>query len=563
MVSMVNTEGISVKEEFQNILKDARNRLREADFLSLFDQFSDGVIVTDKDGLILYYNNAMCLIDEMTPQDALNKKIVEVYHLNEETSIIMRCLKKGAPIIDEPIYYRTRMGKFANTIHSTFPLIRDKQIIGVVCFVRDYNVLAETIVNMPVLKNVFDDDVFFDSIVGEDAELVRAVSAAKMASNTPSPIMLYGETGTGKELFARAIHHHSARGTNKYTPINCAAIPENLLEGILFGTSKGAFTGAMNKAGLFERTNGGTIFLDEINSMPVGLQSKILRVLQERKVRRVGALREIDIDVKIISSVNIDPHIAIREGTLRSDLFYRLGVVFISIVPLARRIGDLDLLINHFIKKHNKNLCKNVRSISGEVIDLFKIYSWPGNVRELEHVIEGAMNIVGYEDVIKLNHLQSHFSNWSFFSNWPLKNGGSDSVKYNPISDMHSFSLNGMRASNIMKASATGEENIVHASAIGEEISIDRERLSSKRGLAGSSEDGVLASDSKDDRQIIHDTLLKYQGNIARTAKKLGISRQLLYYKIKKHNLVRTDYLTNSSKTLQEYNHEQVSEKIV
>ncbi|MBF0211359.1 MAG: sigma 54-interacting transcriptional regulator [Desulfamplus sp.] len=462
------------------------NPFKDADFLSVFDNFSDGVMATNADGLILYYNSAMSSIDELHPNDALNKKITEVYHLTEDKSVIMRCLKQQTPIIDEPIYYRTRMGKFANTIHSTFPLLRDNKIIGVICFVRDYNVLAETIENMAPPKNIFDEDLFFDSIVGEDPELIRAVNAAKMAANTPSPIMLYGETGTGKELFARAIHHHSNRGNNKYTPINCAAIPENLLEGILFGTSKGAFTGALNKAGLFERTNGGTIFLDEINSMPVGLQSKILRVLQERKVRRVGALREIDFDVKIISSVNMDPYKAIREGSLRSDLFYRLGVVFITIVPLAKRIGDIELLVNHFIKKHNKLLGKNVICLSKEVMDIFRIYNWPGNVRELEHVIEGAMNIMGHEDVIRLSHLQPHFADLSV----------KDITFKEPLKSPQPVS----------------EPNI--SSAI----------------------------NKKDDAEIVHKALLKNQGNIARTAKALGISRQLLYYKIKRYNLKRDDY---------------------
>ncbi|MBF0233751.1 MAG: sigma 54-interacting transcriptional regulator, partial [Desulfamplus sp.] len=445
MAGIANPEDIAKRQQH-------RNDLRDVDFLSVFDEFSDGVIVTDKDGLIVYYNKAISRIDELKPTDALYKKITEVYHLTEEKSIIMRCLKNGSPIIDEPIYYRTRMGKFANTIHSTFPLIKEGMIIGVICFVRDYNVLAESIENMPVPKNLFSDDIFFDSIVGEDPELVRAVNSARMAANTPSPIMLYGETGTGKELFARAIHHHSTRGANKYTPINCAAIPENLLEGILFGTSKGAFTGALSKAGLFERTNGGTIFLDEINSMPVGLQSKILRVLQERKVRRVGALKEIEIDVKIISSVNIDPYVAIREGTLRSDLFYRLGVVFISIVPLARRIGDIELLINHFITKHNKLLGKNIICISKEVMDLFKTYHWPGNVRELEHVIEGAMNIVGYEDVIRIHHLQSHFSNWF------LKNAAPRTVTPQPFTDMRATSSIPEQVSKNMQNISTSEK---------------------------------------------------------------------------------------------------------
>lgn len=523
MVTIVNPEN-STGTKYQN-------RLNGADFLSVFDEFSDGVMAANTEGVILYYNKAMSHIDELKPREVMNKKITEVYHLTEDKSIIMRTLKSGTSIIDEPIYYRTRMGKFANTIHSTFPLIRDNQIIGVICFVRDYNVLAETIESMPVPKNIFGDDIFFDSIVGEDPELVRAVNSARMAANTPSPIMLYGETGTGKELFARAIHHHSTRSANKYTPINCAAIPENLLEGILFGTSKGAFTGALNKAGLFERTNGGTIFLDEINSMPVGLQSKILRVLQERKVRRVGALREVEIDVKIISSVNIDPYVAIKEGTLRSDLFYRLGVVFIPIVPLAKRTSDFELLISHFIKKHNKILNKNVICLSREVAELFRIYHWPGNVRELEHVIEGAMNVIGYEEVIRMHHLQSHFSNLT------LKSPGLESGRVYPLTATENSPL------ELVTNTKRGELILRNAGISGGKDGLKTVGDTKKRHHGKASLEKDINSTIKEDGDAIHETMLKYHGNIARSAKNLGISRQLLYYKIKKYKLIRSDYL--------------------
>ncbi|MDZ7665603.1 MAG: sigma 54-interacting transcriptional regulator [Desulfotignum sp.] len=329
------------------------------------------------------------------------------------------------PIVDEPIYYRTRMGKFANTIHNVHPIFNKNKLVGSICFVRDFNVLTETLSGMRLPESqqrLHQYDITFDTIIGQDPAFTDALNAARMAANTPSPVMLYGETGTGKELFARAIHNHSPRHEKKYTPVNCAAIPENLLEGILFGTSKGAFTGSINKAGLFERTSQGTIFLDEINSMPVGLQSKILRIVQEGKVRRVGALKEIKFDLKIISSVNQDPHISITSGSLRADLFYRLGVVFIHIVPLRDRPTDLPLLVAHFIAKHNKALGRQVRAIDNQVMDMFGQYQWPGNVRELEHVIEGAMNIMGQDDMIRIEHLQPHFTNGcGIISSQPLK----------------------------------------------------------------------------------------------------------------------------------------------
>ena len=479
--------------------KYCKHAVTDADFISVFDKFSEGVLVTDLKGVIIYYNRAMSRIDELDPREALHKKITDVYHLTNDDSIIMQCLKKGAPIIDQPIFYRTRMGKVANTVHSAFPLTRNSKIIGIICFVRDYNVLAETIADMPVGHKTFDSDIFFDSIIGEDPDLIRAVSSAKMATNTPSPVMLYGQTGTGKELFARAIHNHSARSRQKYTPVNCAAIPENLLEGILFGTSKGAFTGSVNKAGLFERTHGGTIFLDELNSMPVGLQSKILRVLQERKVRRVGALKEITIDVKIISSVNEDPHVAMANGTLRSDLFYRLGVVFIHIVPLARRMGDLTLLVNHFINKHNKLMGKGVKGISSNVMCRFQAYHWPGNVRELEHAIEGAMNIVGAGDTIQIRHLQSHFSDFRPTSSPP------------PVNNTGSYSP---QAGTLPPQAPPP---FPHSS--------------------------LIEKKAEQEREIVHHALITHAGNIARAAASLGISRQLLYYKMKKYKMLREDYL--------------------
>jgi arginine utilization regulatory protein len=468
--------------------------LDNSDYLSIFDDLSEGVLVTNVEGVIVYYNHAMSRIDELHPDNAISCKLTDVYELDDSTSIIMQCLTKQKPIIDEPIYYRTRMGKFANTIHTVMPIFNKSKLVGAICFVRDYHALTQTIASMPLpgKNQQFDNaSITFKKIIGKAPVFVDAIHTARMAANTPSPVMLFGETGTGKELFARAIHNHSSRRAKNYTPVNCAAIPENLLEGILFGTSKGAFTGSVEKAGLFERTNKGTIFLDEINSMPVGLQSKILRSIQENKVRRVGALKEIETDLKIISSINKDPHVSISDGTLRSDLFYRLGVVFIHIVPLRERMDDLGLLVNHFIKKHNTMLGKNVKKVSNEVMELFNTYNWPGNVRELEHVIEGAMNIVGTNKTIRLKYLQTHFADWSVKP---------DSLK---PTRRHDDKIARANTTNLVKEKSAHEEN------------------------------------------IIKNTFLENRGNITRTASSLGISRQLLYYKIKKYNISRD--ITNTS----------------
>lgn len=470
--------------------------LDNANFLAVFDDYSDGVMIANAEGVIVYYNPAMSRIDELAEENVILNRVTDVYDLDDETSIIMQCLAKKSPIIDQPIYYRTRMGKFANTIHSVFPIFNGNKMVGAICFIRDYNVLTETLATMHLpesQKRIPGHEISFDSIIGQDPAFRDALNAARMAAATPSPVMLYGETGTGKELFARAIHNHSPRYEKKYTPVNCAAIPENLLEGILFGTSKGAFTGSINKAGLFERTSQGTIFLDEVNSMPVGLQSKILRIVQDGKVRRVGALKEIKFDVKIISSVNQDPHIAISKGSLRSDLFYRLGVVFIHIVPLRKRLGDLELLVHHFLDKHNRLLSKKVPGVEKEVMDKFRQYHWPGNVRELEHVIEGAMNIIGDKDWIRISSLPPHFSNW-FSTNMPSVTQPSPEIP-------------------------SGLESPEHAG-----------------------ETGLILNKREHEKKIVTQALAQNQGNITRAAARLRISRQLLYYKMKKFQLTREEF---------------------
>jgi len=472
--------------------------LDNANFLAIFDEYSDGVMITNADGILVYYNRAMSRIDELEPEDVILNHVTDVYDLDNETSLIMQCLITRQPIIDQPIYYRTRRGKFANTIHNVHPIFNRNQLVGCICFVRDFHVLTETlsIMRLPETQHRMQQyEITFDSIIGQDKAFKDALNAARMAANTPSPVMLYGETGTGKELFARAIHNHSPRHEKKYTPVNCAAIPENLLEGILFGTSKGAFTGAINKAGLFERTSQGTIFLDEINSMPVGLQSKILRIVQEGKVRRVGALKEIKFDLKIISSVNQDPQVSIAGGSLRSDLFYRLGVVFIHIVPLRERMTDLPLLVDHFIDKHNKALGRQVRGVEDEVMALFHQYHWPGNVRELEHVIEGAMNIMGPDNRIRIKYLQPHFAQGL--------------IHHRPSVQ---------RPARWMPHAAK---------------STDIEET-------GSSD--LLVNKNEHEKKMVWQALMQFRGNITKSARKLGISRQLLYYKMKKYHLSRDQF---------------------
>jgi arginine utilization regulatory protein len=474
------------------------------EFLPVFDGFSEGVIIVDRTGMIIYYNQAMGSIDELDPEDAIGLKVVDVYDLSEKNSLIMQCLSTRLPIIDRALLYRTRRGKVANTIHTVFPLFKNKRIEGAICLVREYNVLEDTItaISLPLPQPSRPNDTRFDfdSIIGTNIDFLRAVNTAKIAANSPSPVMLYGETGAGKELFAQAIHNASDRKAQRYTAVNCAAIPENLLEGILFGTSSGAFTGAKNKLGLFESTNGGTLFLDELNAMPIGLQAKILRVIQERKVRRLGSLRETEIDLKIISSVDQEPHVAISRNNLRPDLYYRLGVVFIPIPPLRERKEDIELLGRHFLEKHSRRLNRRVTEISDDVLTLFQNYDWPGNVRELEHIIEGAINLVVSSNTIERRHLQSHPNTWR-----RLKK----------------------QSEAVSKADTT-------ASTVAGIAATQRSRQ--PRGLK--------ATQARREKAMLVEALDDHEGNVTRAAESIGISRQLFSYKMKKHGIVRNRKLS-------------------
>ena len=367
--------------------------LSRIDFLRVLDQFDDGVIIADPKGTILFYNKAQGRIDGLSPQKAMGLKVTEIYNLTQESSMVMQCIVKGAAIKSKAFFYRTCSGCVANTITSVYPLIEKMKVNGVICFVKDYEQLQKSLPmplprqNRPDLGN--GTQYTFTDLIGGGKEFMRVVSTARKAAVSASPIMIQGETGTGKELFAQAIHNHSRRRKYKFIALNCGAIPKDLLEGLLFGTTKGAFTGAIDKPGLIESANRGTLFLDELLSMPLELQAKLLRVLQERKVQRLGADRSTSVDIKIISSVYEEPRIAIQKNLLRTDLFYRLGVVMIKLPPLRNRVESLGELVSHFIKKINDRLGTRVTHISNEVFERFMDYQWPGNIRELEHLIEG------------------------------------------------------------------------------------------------------------------------------------------------------------------------------
>jgi len=304
-------------------------------------------------------------------------------------------------------------------------------------------------------------------IIGTSNVMTKLRQRILKAGETVSPVMVFGETGTGKELVVQSIHNASKSKSKPFVAQNCAAIPASLLESILFGTVKGSFTGAEDRAGLFELASGGTLFLDEVNSMPIELQAKLLRVLQEGYIRRVGDIRTKDVEVRVIAAMNIDPMEAIEKGNLRKDLFYRLNVVSIRVPDLVERKDDIKHLVKFFIQMFNYKLHKQVLGVTDDVMNIFMEYNWPGNVRELEHVIEGAMNVMEGR-FIENDDLSYHL---------PIKQGSLKSKDYKEDLDLKE-KLEEVEEKYIREALTNSDGNITVAAKI---LGIPRQTLQYKK----------------------------------------------------------------------------------
>ena len=248
----------------------------------------------------------------------------------------------------------------------------------------------------------------FENIVGRSVALQQVLELVRKAARSDANILILGESGTGKELIARAIHANSPRAAQPFVPVDCASLPENLLESELFGHEKGAFTGAVTaKQGLMEAADRGTLFLDELGELPLGLQAKVLRALQERQIRHVGGTRQIGIDMRIVSATNRDLRALVAAGKFREDLYYRVNVIDIALPPLRERAGDIELLATSFLRKYGRSGQGTVKGFEPEAVIALETYSWPGNVRELQNVVERACALAEGE-MITLAELPAH-----------------------------------------------------------------------------------------------------------------------------------------------------------
>ncbi|WP_209122276.1 sigma-54-dependent Fis family transcriptional regulator [Alkalihalobacillus sp. BA299] len=458
----------------------------------VLNKTNEGVHIVDKDGFTVFYNQTMADIDGLSREKVIGKNIFQLYpSLTVETSTLNKALCMGIKTEDQMQTYVNLRGKQITTINSTYPLYEEERIIGAVELAKDITM----IVNMydqtiELQKKLYETkkkgknskgaaDYQFSDLIGECKAFQDAITIAKKATRSDSPVMICGVTGTGKELVAQSIHNGSRRSEEPFIAQNCAAVPRELMEGLLFGTTKGAFTGAIDRPGIFEQANGGTLFLDELNSLDLPLQAKLLRVLQDGKIRRIGGETEKEVDVRIITAMNISTETALEQNILRSDLYYRLNVVHIQLPSLQERKSDILLLVNHFIEKFNSMFGTQVQEICTECLVHLHNYHWPGNIRELSHAIESAFNVIdkGYTRIEK-HHLPSH----------------------------------------IFKTSIQSEPEVTRFVPTKESIDLPN----------------IM---EEFERDMIMKMYEKNAGNISQTAKALGLKRQALQYKLNKYHI--------------------------
>jgi len=402
------TELQHLAEELE-VVKELKGTLQ-----TIFDSGNDGYMAVNNEGTIIMINSEFAeLLDIPSTITAVGRHVTEIVK-EPRLHVVPRT---GKPHHGEIIRINGR-----ETVVMRYPIRKDGIIMGSVCKVIFKDVgqlvaLAEKInfLNKELdyykseLERVQGARYTVDNLIGSSPVMIKLKETIRRVAQSPSTVLIRGESGTGKELLAHALHTGSPRRFKQFVKVNCAAVPENLLESELFGYREGAFTGARKggQTGKFEQADKGTIFLDEIGDMPFAMQSKLLRVLQEKEIERLGENRPRQVDVRVVAASNRPLEDLIAEGRFRQDLYYRLNVVSIHIPPLKERMEDTVELTMHFINKFNIEFGLNVRDVEKDVRDLFYYYSWPGNVRELENIIERAFNMVDGE-VICLSHLPQY-----------------------------------------------------------------------------------------------------------------------------------------------------------
>jgi PAS domain S-box-containing protein len=461
------TEVVNLAEEVTN-LKEIQTMLQ-----AIIQSSDDAISVVDDEGRGIMINRAYSRITGLREGEVIGKPATA--DISEGDSMHMKVLQTRRPV--RGVAMRVGPNK-KEVVVNVAPIIVDGKLKGSVGVIHDMSEIQSLNRELNRARQIIrtlEAKYSFEDIIAVSDEMKLAVEQAKLGAKTPATVLLRGESGTGKELFAHAIHNASDRKFNKFIRVNCAAISESLLESELFGYEEGAFSGAKRggKTGLFEEANNGSIFLDEIGELPAGTQAKLLRVLQEQEIIRVGGTKPVPINVRVIAATNVNLEKGMANKTFREDLYYRLNRMPIHIPPLRKRLGEIPLLCDRLLQKINRDYGRNVEGVTEVALEHLMLYEWPGNVRELENILGRAIIFMHYtETLIDLPHLPE------------LK-----SSKKIENTDLLSF------------------ENSKSLTKLVEEY----------------------------ESKVINQTLAKFNGNKTLTAKTLGLSLRNLYYKIEKY----------------------------
>ncbi|OCG79278.1 sigma-54-dependent Fis family transcriptional regulator [Gilliamella sp. Occ4-3] len=403
-------------------------------FKHFFDLIHQPMAIIDKEGKYVYYNQESAELDGYPIEQAIGKPMLKVYpKMRKEDSTMLQALQHGKEYQNNYQSYYNHVGKLVDYMHTTVPLYnKNQKIIGAIEIGRNLSTVRQLQDQVFKLNSKLyqNKEQPLPEIVFVSKTMQEVIDQTNILGANDVPVLIVGETGTGKELFARLIHQTSQRRDKAFISLNCSALPTTLIESTLFGTVKGAFTGAENRQGYLELANGGTLFLDELNAMPLEMQSKLLRFLQEKTYWQLGGNKEMHSDVRIVAAMNEPPTELLKTGKMRSDLFFRLNVGLIKLPALRDRTEDIPVLARYFIDKHKNDVNVVISGISEHALQQLISAPWPGNVRMLENTIVRSMvlqnepgelqNIVLDEDLFDLNSSSSQKDDINKPENLPI-----------------------------------------------------------------------------------------------------------------------------------------------
>ena len=365
-----------------NLLKyDQKEFSKYHNLLVCLDAIDEGISACDSKGIVTYINQSASNILNATKEEILGHKLENLI----SNSILAKVVKNKRSYLDSE-YFIEYKNKNIHLMNSAYPVYdKNKKVIGAVDVHRKIKRSIKAATDLVGYKAIYK----FDDFICNSKKMSEAIDISKKFANSIKNILIVGDSGTGKELFAQALHNYSIRRNHPFVAINCASYPKDLFESELFGYEEGAFTGAKKggKVGKFELADEGTLFLDEIGEMPLNLQAKLLRIIETKNISRIGSNKNVNVNVRIIAATNRNLEDMVKNNSFREDLYYRLKILYLHLPPLKDRENDSVLLCNYFIKKFTKDSDKNVLGLDNDAIEYIKAYDWPGNIRELENII--------------------------------------------------------------------------------------------------------------------------------------------------------------------------------